>query len=433
MPEESILEKMPLEKPEAYFDHSRNKYWLRQGERYVSFNKDDFVLQLNVLGYSRQRSKTGNASAAEKFLAELQLGVTVDFAGEMAGHRPGFLTFDSKNFLVTGAPKLVTPVKGAWETIKTIAQNLVGDEQMPYFLGWHACSVRALYSGEHTPGQVLVFAGPAGCGKSLWQTRVITPLLGNRMAKPLQYMNGGTTFNEDIIRAEHLVLEDENSNMDLKSRRALGSSIKNFTVNRYQRVHAKGKTAFTAPTWHRVSLSVNDEPENLCILPPQDESLKDKMMLLHCPEVFVYPEGVTSQKELEARIAAEVPAFLYYLLEEHVIADDLRHTRYGIKEYANPTILEAINGLAPETELLKMIDDVMFKEDEGNGARILSATELQGALIGEPSVNHQAKKIFSYPTACGVYLSRLAKSAPTRVVRYPTSNNRSQRWKLNPP
>ncbi len=254
------------------------------------------------------------------------------------------------------------------------------------------------------------------------------------MAKPLQFMAGGTAFNEDIIRAEHLMLEDENSNMDIRSRRALGSAIKNFTVNKNQRVHGKGKTAVTVPSWHRMSVSVNDEPENLCVLPPLDESLKDKMMIVHCPNVFEYPDELAGdQKQLEAKLEADMPAFLWYLLNEHEIAEALTDERYGIKAYANPVIADSINGLAPETELLHMIDDVLFPEGDSHSARVLTAADIQATLLGTEATKYRATKVFTYISACGIYLGRLSKSNPKRVVRQSQGSNRSTKWKLFPP
>ncbi len=156
------------------------------------------------------------------------------------------------------------------------------------------------------------------------------------------------------------------------------------------------------------------------------------MTLLHCPDVFKYPTGITGQQELETKIASEIPAFLWYLLNEHVIASELQHSRYGIREYANPVILEAINGLAPETELLRLIDDVLFKDGADNTPRLLSSNDLQAMLIGDPSINYQAKKIFSFTNSCGIYLGRLAKSHPDRISKHGNSHKQSMKWKLLP-
>jgi hypothetical protein len=432
MPDESIIDKLPTPKLDVYFDAKKAKYWVRTGERYTPFNKDDTIMRLAGMGFSRKKPG-GELSQCEKEIQKIQDGVLIDFAGEIAGLRTGFVSWQDRNFLVTSAPRLATPVRGNWDTIEFILNNLITEEQRPYFLGWHKVTTVARYTGSNTFGQLVVFAGTAGCGKSLWQNRVITPLLGGRMAKPLQFMSGGTTFNEDLIRAEHLMLEDENSNMDLKSRRALGAAFKNFTVNPYQRIHPKGQTAFTVPSWHRVSLSVNDEPENLAILPPIDESIKDKVMIFHCRNEFKYPPGVEGREQLEAAIAAELPAFIWYLLNEHSIPEELKSERYGVKEYADPEILKTIHGLAPEAELLYMIDTVLFHQGHTYKERVLPAAEIQNLIMQEPATEHQARKLFNYCNSCGQYLSRLARTVPHRVQRGGVGHGSIVKWKLIAP
>ena len=44
-------------------------------------------------------------------------------------------------------------------------------------------------------------------------------------------------------------------------------------------MHAKNRQAMTLKPFWRVSISCNDEPESLMILPPIDESLSDKVII----------------------------------------------------------------------------------------------------------------------------------------------------------
>jgi hypothetical protein len=77
----------------------------------------------------------------------------------------------------------------------------------------------------------------------------------------------------------------------------------------------------------------------------------------------------------------------------------------------NPEILRALDELAPETELLDLIDEAVFRNPsipptswEGN------AGELYTQLVGEASpVQYQARKLLSHSSVCGRYLGRLTK------------------------
>ena len=87
-------------------------------------------------------------------------------------------------------------------------------------------------------------------------------------AKPYLYMTGKTTFNADLFGAEHLMVEDEAESIDIRARRYFGAKIKEIAVNVDQHCHGKGKTALTlTPVW-RMTLSLNDEPERMQVLPP---------------------------------------------------------------------------------------------------------------------------------------------------------------------
>jgi len=161
------------------------------------------------------------------------------------------------------------------------------------------------------------------------------------------------------------MIEDETPSTDLRARRNLGANIKAFTVNEAQSCHAKGRSAITlAPLW-RVSISVNDEPENLMILPPlsdsEQDSLADKMIMLRAKKV-VMPmpsETLEERNAFWATLMAELPAFVHYL-KSWPVPEDLRHGRYGIKTWQHPKLLAALGELAPETRLLTLIDEVIF-------------------------------------------------------------------------
>ena len=121
---------------------------------------------------------------------------------------------------------------------------------------------------------MMALAGPAGCGKSLFQS-IITETLGGRVAKAARYMQGGTDFNGDLFEAEHLALEDEFMSARISDRLQLGASIKNFCVStRKQSCHRKNRQAVTLPAWWRVSITLNDDPEAMRVLPPLDDHIQ---------------------------------------------------------------------------------------------------------------------------------------------------------------
>ncbi len=89
--------------------------------------------------------------------------------------------------------------------------------------------------------------------------------------------------------------------------------------------------------------------------------------------------------------------------------------RFGIKAYLNPGLTTQIDGLAPETALADMIDRAYFTD--GRIYTRQAASEIQNVLIQHPDTEYMAKKLLNFPTAAGVYLSRLERKRPAEYTR----------------
>ena len=192
---------------------------------------------------------------------------SIDFGGPIAGYMEGIHMCGRKRILVTESPTLFEPVEGDYHKIVSLILEILNrdGEQFHRFLLWLKCSMESLREGPpFRPGQALFLCGPAGGGKSLLQ-RLITVILGGRCGKPYQYMTRATSFNADLLGAEHLMIEDEQASADIRARRNFGASLKDMVVNEDQRLHAKGKDAIILRPFWRVTVSTNNEPENTVI------------------------------------------------------------------------------------------------------------------------------------------------------------------------
>ena len=116
-------------------------------------------------------------------------------AASLAGYHKGIVEFRDKRLLILDSPVFIAAQPGDWTLLSEFLLNLLGVNQVQYFYGWLKIALEALYNKKFRPGQALVLAGPKDCGKSLLQN-LLTVLFGGRSAKPHQYMNGGTDFNE---------------------------------------------------------------------------------------------------------------------------------------------------------------------------------------------------------------------------------------------
>jgi hypothetical protein len=256
-------------------------------------------------------------------------------------------------------------------------------------------------------------------------------------------MMGQTQFNSHMFGAEHLMLEDEAESVDIRSRRHFAANIKTILTGRDQNCHAKHREALILnPLW-RMSLSLNDDPERLQVLPPLDTDVRDKIIVLKVLKTRMpMPTGSPAADErFWARLVSELPAFLHYL-EQWQVPEGLADDRYGIAAYQHPELVEKLEQTTPELRLLEFIDGELFHNPQTvlNHARLEpwegSSTTLETRLVNPPSkIIHEARKLLTWQNSCGTYLGRLEDSENRHIAGRVTSRKRHGLtvWTIEPP
>ena len=415
----------------AYYDCGRGGFFTQdtRGE-WIPFSESSVRRLLKHRQFPHITSDNEQRFHIENALIKLQTENNVAYAGPIAGFKQGLHQICGQNVLVTTGPRLLVAREGRWDTFKTFVSELLG-EQVRVFYGWIKAALRSLYSGPPwVPGQMLAIAGPAGCGKSLLQN-LVTELLGNRSAKPYKYMIGDTDFNNDLITAEHLMIEDEAASTDLRVRRHFGSQLKNMVVNETQRLRRMRLDALTVTPFWRITISVNDEPENLAVLPPIDESIKDKITLLRAFQINppFAADDIKARNLWRQRLSDELPAFIFWL-RSYRVPTSMVNVRYGVSAFHDEEILAALRDLSPETRLLTLIDTLQpwgIDREPWEGP----ASELEEKLIEKDRLGRVAKLLY-FSSACGTYLGRLVQQCPERFSVHRPYNS-SKRYKILPP
>jgi len=243
-------------------------------------------------------------------------------------------------------------------------------------------------------------------------------------------MSDSTQFNADLVGAEHLAVEDDAPTRDIRTRRAVGNAIKTMLYADVQSLHAKGVDAVNLePRW-ALSFSLNDEPENLAVIPPIDESLKDKMIILLARSVPRHvPSGMTERQWLEDVLKRELPAFLFSV-DSAIVPEDMRDPRSGVAGWQHPDVLDALNAISPEERLLEMIDGLGFDPVRVGSIWVGSALSLEGDLRGKYA-SEVGRMTERNPGAIGLYLGRLSVRHPKRIVRRRTGANNL--WRISAP
>ena len=403
------------------FYSTKGQYFLQiHPNAFAPVEKSDIGLHAKRISYSVTTEEM--LTPFECLLYTAQTHNMVVYAGPLAGHRAGLVVRPSgEKLLVTDQCSAFSrkAVGGKFTFIERFLDELFVDGH-EHVIAWLSVALRSLLDGSFKPGQMLALAGPPACGKSFFHY-LVTQLLGGRSAKPYSYLTGRTAFNGDLARAEHLVVEDEVASTDIRARRNFGSALKQFTASEELFIHDKGKIAFCAGTFRRITLSCNEEVENLMQLPPLDASILDKIMLLRCKDSK--PVLHEDRVKNKAEISKELPALHRYLMR-HKVPKAIACPRFGVTAWHNKDLLELVADTQPEHRLLTLVDEVL-KDDAWKG----TATELEMKLRNSPFAP-VATSLFYYPTACGVFLSRLAGKYPERFNQ--TSSRGSTVWRISP-
>jgi hypothetical protein len=303
-------------RPEFYYDSALTTFWVKDGRSsWMRVTEGSVKARLKKLGYRAKAQDGQSISPVDLMVVEIQDHHNIDYAGSLAGWKSGVYMINEKRILVRDSPKLIEPMPGQWPLIQNIILNMIGPEQQVYLFGWLRAGIESLHSSTPRVGQILCLAGPKDCGKSLLQN-LFTELLGGRSEKAHRYANGETAFNSELFGAEHLMFEDEEASTDIRSRRKFGVKLKEIASNTAHSCHAKHRTALKLPPFWRASVSLNDEPENLLILPPMDESTLDKFIILKAVK-HAMPRKTASSEQYKIfwnELCKELPHFKNFLL-----------------------------------------------------------------------------------------------------------------------
>jgi Family of unknown function (DUF5906) len=320
-----------------------------------------------------------------------QVLAVADVAGYKAGiHR------DSKKrpFLVTETTPFIEPIaNGQWQLIERLLTGLLGAEQLPYFHSWMKWALLALRDQSFAPGHFLIIMGPPGCGKTLLQEKLISPMLGCGPTICADYLTGRTDFNADLFQSFHLMISDGLAFSGFQERKQYTERVKQLIANSEQRLHAKYQNGLMIPFCCRLSCSLNlSAIESLPLL---EKGMDDKLLLLRANEHSHLPSADFPRKEYEAQIASELPAYADFLLNHWEIPAELRETgpeRLGFKAFLNQEIVDTVSESSREVTLAEILRQKFF---ERRGVITVSSGELYEELA-----NHESKVAKRFNALC---------------------------------
>lgn len=469
--------------PQYYFE-DLSRLYIHKNERgeWVTLNETQIKRELKkTLGLrDKANVQAGELiSPLDEKLRDIEQNHRVAYAGLLAGYRAGLVSITGRRVLVTEDPVYITPRKGEWPVLEAFfAGLLVGSEpsdekggvvaidQRPHFFAWLQHAVQSYYACQRTNGLALGIAGEPDCGKS-FLALILRWIFGGRIGKPYAAMTGQDNFNKDAAEAVLQLVDDENqADTRLDQRQKFASEIKKFVANNEFRLRAMHKDGFSVEVLRRLVILVN--LQGILVLPPLDGDVDDKVMLLkgytrplpaggrptiETPaEQACWPAPMPTRTEAEkeayrARVQAELPAFLWWLLEEFKMPSAVSGGRFVVQHWHHPAITAELHEMSPHTRLWDLIvrsrcvfeEEISLGADQGTEWRVVnewrgSASELEVLLKNGTSSQLSADERREIKAAnwLGKRLALVEKHYGSAFCHLDTSDRLKKKWVLKP-
>ena len=341
-------------------------YWRLDGNsQWAPYAKEDTAAHLFIARDVPKSAPKGQPSMLDKCLEHIRQWHRIDGACPFVFRPSGPIKTGASTVLNTFTRRAMTPAEATgvvWGdegpmpfTSWLIDGLLSSAEQRDYLLSW----LHYFYKGAHDydlqSGQNIFIVGGAGVGKTLFSTRVIAPLVGGHVTAE-DYLMGSTSFNSQLFESAYWTIDDNSATTDAATHRRFSTIIKRMAANTTFEYHAKFQVPVQVSWRGRVCVTMNADEESIRMLPDLDISILDKICIFKAAESSEGRDFPPS-RELEVKLARELPYFARYLLEFEVPAHCRGGARYGIKSFHETSLMRIAHHSSRAFSFAEMLDD----------------------------------------------------------------------------
>jgi hypothetical protein len=314
----------------------------------VDSTKDAIITRLKSAQLSDKVEKGQTQSEVGELLNYIQTANRVLGAAPLINYPPGVIEIDNERILNLSTLKPVMPIAPP-RSFKEDApflywfflEHKVVGEGTNHLLYWIRRGSQNYRFFEREIGQAVFLCGPVLSGKTLLSIRIIAPIFGGKIADPMKCLMGETNFTDDQFAAGLLAVNDSDYPKNEGLRLKVLQGYKDYVVNPKRVYHPKFQKKIMVESVSRLFTTLNDSAGSAGQLPEVNDETRDKFMFFRAKAA---PRGsFPSKKVLEAKLAKELPYFVWWLDNEWQCPEEIllpEGERTGCESYYDPHILE---------------------------------------------------------------------------------------------
>ena len=346
-----------------YYDGSR--YWMKVGNgRWASHTKEDTLLKLRSMGFSGDRKKGETVSELERLLLTIHEQNRVDSVAPFLFDKRDVVEYMGDTYLNRSCRRPAQraggdghPSKWPWlhRYLTGMLDRPVGSATDPndHLKAWVKRFWESADRGDPMAGHLLVIAGEANTGKSLFGMFILREIMGGGMDAGHYLLTGGG-FNKRLGEVAVWNVDDGVSASDFKDHRKFSEMLKKSAANPEINYQPKYADATTIPWLGRIVITCNVDAGSLDALPQLDGTVLDKLILMKMADrVIEFPP----KSILEATIREEIPHYLDALANWEPPPEVVGDNRFGVIPYHHPELVAEAREKSPEQNLADVIDE----------------------------------------------------------------------------
>ena len=393
-----------------YFSKNAAGIWCIDNQTNIS------IFLKTARGLSDFRRKGENSTKLERALNHIQRMNRVKKAASFPFYPEGFTKILDEQVLNlhTRCAMAPAPVPGPMPFLWAFLQSLFSSpDQLDYFLSWLSRYYKSCYLRAPCTGQALFIAGGTNVGKTFLLRAVIGRLVGG-FAEANDFMTKTDLFNSELFDYGFWCIDDGSISTSHHSHKLYSEMVKRVVANPTLRCNGKFLKANTVAAHIRLGVSLNTDMESMRMIPDNDLSMREKVMLFRTHDVAQVK--FLEQDQMEKMLAAELPYLARFLLDyqmpEHCISGD---PRFGVISYQEKSLVNISNQSSVSGAFGEIIEEWMrtyFTQQEpqadkweGTSLQLHKAILFDATLVetmkpfnlqtlGRMIVNLAAKKIF---------------------------------------